>query len=276
MKRTRDTLRGTPAQNLGVLKHLLDEYADVSEAVNSTRYCIPGATVAKVIQFYFNDEISRASPNVKDFVIVKEDNIRKKVSVKHLMYSIKEVYAMFCDENPDLKISSSKFFNLRPVNILSFTKMPHNVCCCQIHENVRFTLKALQKADTTFKDLYVDDGMHRNFVCNQETEKCFMNECDKCKNAVKIKTLASQVENQSQFVKWSKWVKVERNKKTQNCKTTQDDSTPQYSNIEKVKKTNTLLELLKELYEQIPEFLDHQFIKKNQAENVAKLIEQLF
>lgn len=101
-----------------------------------------------------------------------------------------------------------------------------------------------------------------------------MNECDECKNAVKIKTLASQVENQSQFVKWSKWVKVERNKKTQNCKTAQDDSTPQYSNIEKVKKTNTLLELLKELYEQIPEFLDHQFIKKNQAENVAKLIER--
>lgn len=205
--------------------------------------------------------------------MVKENNERKKVSVKHLMYSIKEMYAMFCDENPDVKISLSKFFNLHPVNVLSFTKMPHNVCCCQIHENVRFTLKALQKADIVFKDLNVDYGMHRNFVCDLETEKCFSTECSMCKNALKIKTLASKVDNQSQFVTWSKWVKVERNKKTQNCKTEQDDNTSQYCNIEKVKKTNTITELLNELYELIPEFLDHQFIKKSQAEIVAKLIE---
>lgn len=273
LKRTRDTLRGTPAQNLSILKHLIEEYADVSVAMNSTRKCLPEATVAKVTGFYFNDEISRASPNVKDYVMVKEGNKRKKVSVKHLMYPIKEVYAMFCEENPDLKVSVSKFFNLRPVNVLSFTKMPHNVCCCHIHENVRFMLKSLQKADIVFKDMYVDYGMHKNFVCDPETENCFTNECSTCKNVVKIKTLARQVENQSQFVTWSKWVKVERNKKTQNCKTEQDDNTNQYCNIEKVKKTNTITELLEELYQQIPEFLNHEFIKKHQAEVVAKLIE---
>lgn len=110
LKRTRETLRGTPAQNLSVLKHLIEEYADVHIAMNPARKGLPDTTIAKVTNFYFNDEISRASPNVKDYVIVKEDNKRKKVSVKHLMYSIKEVYGMFCKENPDVKISRSKFF----------------------------------------------------------------------------------------------------------------------------------------------------------------------
>lgn len=265
LKRTRETLRGTPSQNLGVLKQLMDEYADVNIAVNPPRRGLPDETIAKVTSFYFKDEISRASPNVKDYVIVKENDKRKKISVKHLMYPIKEVYGMFCEENPGVKICRSKFFDLRPVNVLSFTKMPHNVCCCHIHENLRFILKTLRKSDTVFKDLYVDDGMHRNFVCGNETEKCFFDECDTCKNAAKIKSLAGQVENQSHFVTWSKWVKVDRKNKTEH-------ETPQYSNIEKVSKTNTMAELLNELYELMGEFLDHEFIKRNQAAVIEKLI----
>lgn len=148
--------------------------------------------------------------------------------------------------------------------------MPHNICCCHIHENVRFLLKALRKADNVFKDLYVDDGMHRNFVCDKVAEKCFLDECSTCKNSTKIKALASQVENQSQLVTWSKWVKVDRKNK---IKTETEHEQPQYSNIEKVNKTDTITALLNELYEQIREFLNHQFVKKNQAEVIAKLIE---
>lgn len=271
VKRTRETLRGTPAQNLSVLKHLIEEYSDVNIAMSPARKGLPEATVAKVTSFYFNDQISRASPNMKDYVTVKEDNKRKKVSVKHLMYSIKEVYAMFREENPDVKISRSKFFDLRPVNVLSFTKTPHNICCCHIHENVRFALKTLRKADIVFKDLYVDDGMHRNFVCGNEAEKCFFNECSTCKDAAKIKALESQVDNKSQFVTWSKWVKIDKKKKNKN-KSETDQEQPQYGNIEKVEKTNTITELLKELFELIGEFLDHEFIKKNQADVIEKLI----
>ncbi len=105
LKRTRETLRGTPVQNLKVLKILIDEVSGENIVPTPGRKGLPDETVKKVTSFYLNDEISRTSPNRKDYVTVMENNTKKKVSVKHLMYSINEVYAMFCKENPDVKVS---------------------------------------------------------------------------------------------------------------------------------------------------------------------------
>lgn len=211
LKRTRDSLKGTPEQNYSVLKCLINDFKDKNveiKSMNSTSKQLPIATVAKVKSFYFNDDISRASPNVKDYVTVVENNQKKKISIKHLMYPIKEVYGMFVKENPEMKICIAKFFALWPINIWSSTTMPQNVCCCQIHENVRLSLKALVKVNSTFKDLHVDNGMHKNFVCGEPTKDCFMNDCSKCKNSERFKVLVDQLENESQIVSWSKWIKI--------------------------------------------------------------------
>lgn len=77
------------------------------------------------------------------------------------------------EANPGDKISFSKFSRLRPPNVLSFTKIPHNLCCCQIHENFRCSLKALKKAHPSFAEINVDYGTHKNFVCAEPTESCF-------------------------------------------------------------------------------------------------------
>lgn len=266
IKKTRETLKGTAKQNISVLKSLLCELS-YEEPVERYRF-LPDSTVKMVTDFYNNEEISRASPNSSDHVTVMENNQRKKISVKHLMFPIKEIYGMFCEENPTLKISIAKFFKLRPANILSFTKIAHNVCCCQIHENVRCALKALQKLhpDLNFN---VDYNMHRNFICDGQMTECFHNTCEDCKNAALFKTKTDVIQNLSETISWLKWVKMDKTPEKD-----QENDQKLYCNIEKVKKTGTVKELLDEIFDKIPEFLQHEYIKKNQAMTSAKQMQK--
>lgn len=269
LKRTRETLKGLPEQNVHVLKALLSEYAEnepLPSSVSANK-SLPEATLTKVNECYFNDAISRSSPNMKDFVTIVENGNRKKLSVKHLMFPISEIYGMFCMDNPDVKISRSKFFELRPVNILSFTKMPHNVCCCFIHENMRCRLTSLRKAHPFFKEFNTNYNMHKNFVCKDEMDTCFANTCDKCKDGLKVKEFEKQLESTIQTVKWLKWIKIpKKDSKTEN------HEPKNYCNVDKVEKIGTLSELLNELYDLIPEFLHHEFIKIKQAEAAVAMI----
>lgn len=269
LKKTRQTLQGTPEQNISILKTLLYE-SPLLENKRTDYYVLPESTISKVTSFYDNDEISRASPNVNDWVTVKVNDQRIKVSVKHLMYSLKEVYGMFREESPDVKISLSKFISLRPVNIKSITKMPHNVCCCQIHENIRCALKALQNVDPLLATIYTDYNMHRNFVCEPSSVDCFENNCENCKNSSKFKVTVSVIENQEEIVKWTKWVKTDKTKNQEG----NEEQKNQYCNIEKIRKTGAISELIDELHELVPEFLNHQFIKMHQAKCSAKMIEE--
>lgn len=268
LKRTRETLRGTEEQNVSVLQSLLNERTKNVETVskNSLIHQLPQSTIQKVNKFFYDDDISRASPNAKDFVVVKQNGERKRISVKHLMFPIKEVHGMFCLENPDEKIGLSKFSSLRPNNVLSCQKMPHNVCCCQIHENMRGCLKALQKSDPCFEDLMTDNAMHKNFVCDDSTEDCFLNRCGSCNSSARLKNKASVVMNPLGMISWSKWVKAN--------KQVYDDHKALYCNIEKVKKTDSIKNLLEEIYDQATEYLDHQFIKMMQSQSSSEMIQE--
>lgn len=268
LKRTRKTLKGTQNQNFSVLKDLLNEIEEqgASKEPVVTGHHLPNETVKKVQEFYQNDEISRASPNVKDSVSVFKNNQKQKLSVKHLLYSVKEIYGMFREEFPSVKISLSKFFGLKPINVLSFAKIPHNICVCQLHENIRCCLKSLIKIDAVFADLFTDSSMHKNFVCEISSEQCFTNNCNVCCNAKKLKQKAEALTNPSKQISWNKWIKSDKNKDVG------EDGKAQYCNVEKVKKSASIISFLDEMYDTIPDFLDHQFIKMNQAKTSAEQI----
>lgn len=269
LKRARKVLTGTKQQNVEILKSLMSEnISDVTlTTLNSTSKKLPESTVKKVIDFFLNDEISRASPNGFEYVTIKEDGQKKKISVRHLIYTVKESHGMFCKENPEVKIGLSKFFEIKPINVLSFSKMPHNVCCCQIHENIRCCLKTLKTAHPIFSDLYTDNDMHKNFVCDKPTNACYANECEYCLNSWKLRELEEEIQNPSQTVSWFKWVKTDKT-----CNT--DSRTNIYSNIEKVKKVGTIHTLLEEIYDKVSDFLDHQYVKMNQARSSSRMIQE--
>lgn len=269
LKRSRLALRGTPEQNVHVLKQLLNESADIDVAptANSLSKKLPESTIKAVKDFFLKDDMSRPSPNLNDVITVLEDGQKKKVSLKHLMYSVKEAHGMFMKEYPEFKVGLSKFFNLKPANVRSFTKMPHNVCVCQIHENLRCALKTLQKSNQIFNEIKTDNEMHLNFTCQDPTNDCFFNKCEFCFDSWNFRFLEIEIENLSQSVSWSKWVKIDQARKL-------DTSNNLYCNIEKVKKSGSIQELLNEIFAQVPAFLDHQYIKINQSSKSRKMIEE--
>lgn len=267
LKRSRLALSATPEQNVQVLKKLLNESGDVEvpPTMNSLSKQLSASTIAAVKVFYLNDEISRPSPNTNDVITVTESGLKRKISIKHLLFSVKEVHGMFLKEHPEAKVGISKFFELKPEHVRSYTKMPHNVCVCLIHENLRCALKALQKAHQIFSQIKSDNEMHLNFTCPDPTVECFTSQCELCNGSKIFRLLEIEIENLFQTVAWMKWVKVDQKRKddkTNNC------------NIEKVKKIGTIRELLDEIYDQAPDFLDHQFIKMSQATKSREMIER--
>jgi hypothetical protein len=266
IKKVKQNLKGSPALKVEILKKLIEEYTDDGVPIRKSRTSnVPEDLVQKVVAFYNDDEISRTSPNQKDCVIVNVDGKKVKESAKHLMFPIKEVYAMFCDDNPSTQISLSTFYKLRPPNVLSFTKFPHNICCCQIHENLRCSLKSLKNSNDLFSNIFIDNGMHKNFVCEEETTECYINECEICKDGQKFELLKDQIEDINQICRWSYWHTLTREEKNNN-----ENRSP-YCNVVKYEKEGTIIELFDDIVSQVPEFLDHEYVKACQAKTCIQM-----
>lgn len=231
----------------------MNDLCDVEPNSRKNGHELSAETVEKIEKFYLRDDISRPSPNTKDFVTVAENGEKQKLSLKHLLFTVKECYGMFCSENPTVTVGLTKFFLLRPINVVSSTKIPQNVCVCQPHENMRLALKSLKSYDLALAQLHVDWNIHKNFVCDNTTAECFKNSCNECSNNQKFKLKLEEIEKDFRQISWFKWVKVV------------GDDTP-YCNIEKVKKSGSIDDLISDICGQSAEFLQHEFIKTHQAE----------
>ena len=268
LKRTRDTLKGTESQNKKVLSKLLSEYNNKALSVSLPPNVLPQEISDAVKTFYFNNEISRPSPNQNDFINVKENGVKIQKSVRHLIFPIKEVHGMFLEEHTSFKVSYSKFYHLKPQEIFVSSKMPHNICVCEIHENMRLRLEALQKSVADFHSIFVGHKMHKNFVCDEESETCFSNECENCCDSKKLKEISSNLQNNYQEMAWFKW-----QKQVVNNDASIIDHVNLYCNVEKVKCSGFLSKLLEEIYDTVPAFLEHQFVKMNQSKSSVEMTE---
>ena len=112
MKKGRKTLTCTPKQKSSILKTLLDENETPAELDSPHCHAMPSSSVDAVKNFYLANDVSRDSPNANHFVTIRVDGRKEKMSVKHLLYPIKEVYAMFVADHPGIKISIAMFFKL--------------------------------------------------------------------------------------------------------------------------------------------------------------------
>jgi hypothetical protein len=92
--------------------------------------------IAEIIQdFYLDDGISRQSSNAKDTRISKELGA---VVIRYMVLSIGETFELFKTKHPNLKISRSKFYSLRPSWVRE--DCPHQVCMCVHHANIELLL----------------------------------------------------------------------------------------------------------------------------------------
>ena len=70
---------------------------------------------------------------------------KRTEQTRYMLMSLSEAYAKFIEEHPSHTIGQSKFCELRPKNVKLFDHIPHHVCVCSYHENVRLLLVALRE-----------------------------------------------------------------------------------------------------------------------------------
>ena len=107
---------------------------------------LPASTAEKVQFFYEDDGHSRLMPGRKDFVTIKKNVHKQK---RFLLCNLHELYVLFKEQNPVLKIGFSKFCSLRPkwcVTVGS-TDTP-SVCVYTIHQNAKVLVNATKTGHT--------------------------------------------------------------------------------------------------------------------------------
>ena len=132
---------------------------------------LPSRTIEAVNSFFEDDEFSRIMPGKKDFVSISHNTHKQK---RLLLCNLKELYATFVSQQPDIKIGFSKFCSLRPKWCITVdSKGSHSVCVCVTHQNAILLVDAID-LDQTYKDL-IDI-----IVCDRDSKTCMIHRCDDC------------------------------------------------------------------------------------------------
>ena len=169
---------------------------------NATATGFSAAKIALVEAFYQRDDISRQAPGRKDIVTVRnKDGSKVKVQPRHLTSSVLEVFALFKEENPNLKIGKSKFTDLWPCNVSLNNKLPHNVCLCKYHENFILTVNALHERCPELPSYSYE--LTEKLLCYPTTRQYWLNECDKCKDGNVFKAI-TEIDSDD-AVTWFVW-----------------------------------------------------------------------
>ena len=221
------------------------------------------STINQVTKFYYRQDISMEFPGHKDYVRVKQTDGSFKKMTKHvLVMTVRECFAQFQLDHPDVELNVSKFYSLRPPNVLLRHKMPQNVCTCIYHENINYLIAGLHKHNPDFP---VDhSALIRAITCQAENvmnEKCQFGECGVCNSLNTLENLFNMIGSdstllQSWFIKYYRWEK---------------QSTEGVDRIRKVEKYNSLRNVLELLHEDLPYFKIHRFVKRNQDDRFNQL-----
>ena len=111
---------------------------------------------------------------------------------------------LFTTEHADSSVRRSKFCELRPKHVKLFETLPHNVCVCMYHENVRMLIVSLKKF--TGLPYNISDFSHR-IVCDTGSEECMTLQCDHCEDKL-IRFAPADIDAESP-IKYSQWQRNE-------------------------------------------------------------------
>ena len=245
-------LPSTPKRKHAVWQKLINKYGDTTSSAENTpirSIAIAKETKDLVRNFYERDDISRQAPGRKDVVTIRSENGGKtKLQARHLTTTINEVYAMFKESNPDIKIGRSKFSELRPKHVLLSSQLPRNVCLCKYHENFIMAVNTLNKEFGHIPKY--DHDLPAKLVCAAATDDCWFNRCPTCSDAKLARGIFLLEE--SKAATWYVWGKDGDDK------------------LCKMVKEGTTDDLFDHLCSILPEFLQHCHVKRNQADSYNK------
>jgi len=198
-----------------------------------------------VKNFYFAEENSRPSSVARDTVYVAiEEGKREKHAKYRLIWNLNDLYSSFKAHHKEIKISVSKFSELRPKNCAwPGRKGYHITCVCLIHQKFLFMLEGLG-IEVTTKDFL------SSVICKEPTHDCYLGLCDSCPNKEYINSCfeAKIDEDEIEYLSW------------------------QHTDYTDIKKITTSMEAFTQEFEAyIPKILIHDFIYKQQRDFIERL-----
>ncbi|XP_066934504.1 uncharacterized protein [Clytia hemisphaerica] len=175
---------------------------------------IPQEHIIDIENFYKSDENSRQMPGKKDCVSIRKNVHEQK---RLVLCNLRELYAAFKMQNPDIKVGFSKFCALRPKScIIAGKSGTHSVCVCSIHQNAVLLVDAIQW-DITYKDLV------NKVVCDSTNRICMMHRCENCPGVEALKVFVKEKlkdfdeEEEFHYMQWDTTDRASLQTITTNC-----------------------------------------------------------
>ena len=214
---------------------------------SSSKKSISAESEAKrelVHTFYRTDDVSWQALGKKDCIIIREateagERIKQTQQVRYMIMSLREAWNTFKEQHSTPKMCLSKFCELQPPYVKLFDQLPHQVCLCSYHENVRLLLVGLGEHTSLSTEF---SSFIEQVTCDPTSKKCMTRECSTCHDM--IDGCAPQAHSES--LPYYQW------KSTDN-------------RIERIVATDTVDNIFNELKKQLNTFLLHTFVKREQA-----------
>ena len=172
---------------------------------------------------------------------------KRTEQVRYLLMSLKEAYSKFAEKHTDSKIGFSKFCEFRPTHVKLFEHIPHHVCVCVYHENVRLLLLALKDNTSLATEFhtFIDQ-----VTCDSAKKECMSSSCADCRNLIYDFAPSSPTTT----VTYQQWQNNDK--------------------VEKVNIIGTVGDAFAELKSKLKDFLLHTLFKRKQAAQVDRMIAQ--
>ncbi len=97
----------------------------------------------KVNKFLSRDDNSRMQPGKKDFK--KSNENEEGVQCRILNDYMYNLHTKFKAEFPNIELSRSNFFTMRPSHILLTENLQRRTCLCNKHQNISLKLKIINR-----------------------------------------------------------------------------------------------------------------------------------
>ena len=200
----RQSVVAEAAEECGLVVNSPDQNSVMATPSPSTSKSLEKETKNLVKDFYFQTNIVYTAPGLKDEMTVWEGGKKLKLRRYYLELTVDEVFSLFKEKYPNVKVGRSKFFELKPPNVLHMSKSPKDQCKCVTHENFRLLL-------TPFK-INVDKDFWSTVLCTSSdlNSPCWKQDCKDCAGGSLLLNLIAQKGNSDELdVTWYTWESID-------------------------------------------------------------------
>lgn len=179
------------------------------------RNVLPEGTLLQVRNFYFDPEVSREMPGMKDCISVMVNGKKEHQQKRLILGNLKEIYQFFSELFSATKISFSRFAMERPKScVLAGAAGTHTVCVCLIHENVNLMLSgaALLSMQYVDREMSSFSDFLKSIKCTSPSEDCHLRRCEDCSDVSQLKdAILNKLQSEEiESITYQQWVNVDR------------------------------------------------------------------